>query len=82
MGIHEATTFRSRGRVALRLPESLAIAPGERLLIEAEGDLLTVRRIPDRAEVTRKLRALLEVLEANGRPRGGLPASTAEADAL
>jgi virulence-associated protein VagC len=69
MGVHEAKTFRSRGRVALRLPETLAIAPGEKLLIEAEGDRLTLRRLPDRKRILRKLRALLPVLEAIGRPQ-------------
>ena len=69
MGVHEAKTFRSRGSVALRLPDGLAVAPGERMLIEAEDDRLTVRRLPDRTGVTRKLRALLPVLEAIGRPR-------------
>jgi virulence-associated protein VagC len=69
MGVHQAKTFRSGRSVALRLPDSLAIAPGEKMLIEAEGDRLTVSRLPDRAVVTRKLRALLPVLEAIGRPR-------------
>jgi virulence-associated protein VagC len=69
MGVHEAKTFRSRGKVALRLPDTLAIAPGEKMLIEAEGDRLTVRRLPDRKQILRKLRALLPVLEAIGRPR-------------
>lgn len=69
MGVHEAKTFRSRGSVALRLPDTLAIAPGEKMLIEAEGDRLTVRRLPDRTRIIRKLRALLPVLEAIGRPR-------------
>ncbi|HEX8224662.1 MAG TPA: hypothetical protein VF605_12665 [Allosphingosinicella sp.] len=69
MDLHEAKTFRSGRSVALRLPDSLAIAPGERMLIESDGERLTVRRQPDRTEVTRKLRALLGVLEAIGRPR-------------
>jgi virulence-associated protein VagC len=69
MDVHEAKTFRSGRTVALRLPDGLAIAPGERMLIEAEGDLLTLRRLPDRAEVTRRLREKLAVLEAIGRPR-------------
>jgi len=68
MGVHEAKTFRSRGKVALRLPDRLRIAPGERMLIEAEGDRLTVSRLPDRGKAVRKLRALLPVLEAIGRP--------------
>jgi virulence-associated protein VagC len=69
MGVHEAKTFRSRGSVALRLPDRLHIASGERMLIEAEGDRLTVSRLPDRKETMRRLRALLPVLEAIGRPR-------------
>lgn len=68
MDVHEAKTFRSGRSVALRLPERLAIAPGERMLIEAEGDRLTVRRLPDRRETTRRLRGLLVVLEAIGHP--------------
>ena len=68
MDVHEAKTFRSGRSVALRLPERLAIAPGERMLIEAEGDRLTVRRLADRGEITRKLRALLVVLETIGHP--------------
>ena len=69
MGVHEAKTFRRGRSVVLRLPDSLAIAPGETMLIEAEADRLTVRRLPDRAAIARKLRALLAVLEAIGRPR-------------
>jgi virulence-associated protein VagC len=68
MDVHEAKTFRSGRSVALRLPDRLAIAPGQRMLIEAEGDRLTVRRLPDRREITRKLRALLAVLDSIGHP--------------
>jgi len=69
MGVHEARTFKSRGSVALRLPDRLRIAPGETLLIEEQGDLLTVSRLPDRRKAVRKLRTLLPVLEAIGRRR-------------
>jgi virulence-associated protein VagC len=69
MGVHEAKTFRSRGSVALRLPDRLRIAPGETMLIEDEGDRLTLSRLPDRKRTVRKLRALLAALEAIGRPR-------------
>lgn len=69
MGVHEAKTFRSRGSVALRFPDTLAIPPGEKMLIETEGDRLTLRRLPDRTRILRRLRALLPVLEAIGRPR-------------
>jgi virulence-associated protein VagC len=70
MGVHEARTFKSRGTVALRLPDRLRIAPGERMLIEEEGDRLTVSRLPDRRQTLRKLRSMLPVLEAIGRPPG------------
>jgi virulence-associated protein VagC len=69
MGVHEGRTFRRGRSVALRLPDGLAIGPGERMLIEAEGGRLTVSRVPNRGRVTRKLRALLAVLEAIGGPR-------------
>ena len=68
MDVQEARTFRSGRGVALRLPDSLAIAPGERMLIQAQGDRLSVRRVPERAEITRRLRDLLAVLDAIGRP--------------
>jgi antitoxin VapB len=69
MAVHEAKTFRSGRSVALRLPDSLAIVPGERMLIEAQGHRLTIRRLRDRSEIAGRLRALLPVLEAIGRPR-------------
>jgi virulence-associated protein VagC len=69
MGVHEARTFRSGRSVALRLPDGLAIAAGETLLIEAKGDRLTVSRLPDRSGIVRKLRVLLPALEAIGGPR-------------
>jgi virulence-associated protein VagC len=70
MGVHEAKTFRSRGRTALSLPDRLHIAPGQTMLIENEGDRLTVSRLPDRKRIVRKLRASLVALEAIGRPAG------------
>jgi virulence-associated protein VagC len=70
MDVHEAKTFSSGGSVALRLPRSLAIDPGETIRIETDGDRLTLTRLPDRRRAARKLRALLGVLEAIGGPRG------------
>ena len=67
MDVHEAKTFRSGRAVAVKLPDGFA--PGERLRIEAEGDRLTLRRLPDRTEIARRLREKLAVLEAIGRPR-------------
>lgn len=67
MGVHQTKTFRSGSSVALRLPKGLAVDAGEKMLIEQQGELLTVRRASRRAEVARRLRALLPALEAIGR---------------
>lgn len=67
MGVHESKTFRSRGQVALRLPDGLHIASGENFLIEADDERLTLTRLPDRKHIVRKLRAALPILEAIGR---------------
>jgi antitoxin VapB len=62
MTAHETRTFKSGNSVALRLPKSLAIGPDERMLIEQNGDVLTVRRLKDPAEEKRKLLELVEAL--------------------
>jgi antitoxin VapB len=62
MGAHETRTFKSGNSVAVRLPKSLGIGPDERMVIEQEGDLLTLRRLNDPAEEKRKLLALVETL--------------------
>jgi virulence-associated protein VagC len=79
MGAHETRTFRSGKGVALRLPESLAVAPGERILIGQDGDLITLRRLGERGEAARRLRAMLGVLEAIGGP-GARVAEFSESD--
>jgi virulence-associated protein VagC len=68
MSVHETKTYRSGKQVALRLPRSLSIPPGETMLVRQEGDLIVLRRIRNRARVTRKLRALVRALEAIGYP--------------
>jgi antitoxin VapB len=68
MGAHETRTFKSGNSVALRMPKSLAIGPDERMLIEQNGDVLTVRRLKDPAEEKRKLMELVETLRALPRP--------------
>jgi antitoxin VapB len=67
MSAHETRTFKSGNSVALRLPKGLAISPDERMLIEQNGDVLTVRRLKDPAEEKRKLKALVADLRAIGR---------------
>lgn len=64
MGAHETRTFKSGNSVAVRLPKSLGIGPDERIVIEQEGDLLTLRRLKDPAEEKRKLLALVEALRS------------------
>lgn len=69
MSAHETRTFKSGNSVALRLPKGLAIGPDEKMLIEQNGDVLTVRRLKDPAEEKRKLIELVEALRALPRPQ-------------
>lgn len=66
MGIHQTKTFKSGNSVALRLPKSLAIGPDERMLIEQNGDVLTVRRLKDPAAERARVLRLVERLRAIG----------------
>jgi antitoxin VapB len=72
MTAHETKTFKSGNSVALRLPKALAIGPDERMLIEQNGDVLTIRRLKDPAEEKARLLALLADLEAIGTPPDGV----------
>ena len=72
MGAHETRTFKSGNSVALRLPKGLAIGPDVRMVIEQNGDVLTVRRLLDPAEEKRKVLELLAALAAIGRPDDGV----------
>lgn len=72
MGIVDSKTFKSGNSVALRLPKSLAIGPDERMSIEQNGDVLTVRRVVDLAAEKRKLRQMLDDLAAIGAPADGV----------
>lgn len=66
MGAHETKTFKSGNSVALRLPKALGVGPDERMLIEREGEVLTVRRVRDVADEKRKLRELADTLRRLG----------------
>lgn len=55
MTAHQTKTFKSGNSVALRLPKSLAIGPGENMTVERHGDVLTLRRIPSEAEEAERL---------------------------
>jgi antitoxin VapB len=72
MGALETKTFKSGNSVALRLPKALAIGPDERMVIEQNGDVLTVRRLHDPASERRKVAALLAALAAIGVPDDGV----------
>lgn len=72
MGAHETKTFMSGNSVALRLPKGLAIKADERMLIEQNGDVLTIRRVADPAAVRQELIDLMADLEAIGRPADGV----------
>lgn len=72
MGVHETRTFMSGNSVALRLPKGLAIKADERMLIEQDGDVLTVRRVTDPAAVKKELIDLFADLAAIGRPADGV----------
>ncbi len=74
MGLHETRTFKSGNSVALRLPKGLGVPADERMVIEQNGDVLTVRRAVNPAEEKRKLMQLLADLEAIGRPDDGVQA--------
>jgi antitoxin VapB len=67
MGAHESKTFKSGNSVALRLPKALGVGPDERMLIERDGEVLTVRPVRDVADEQRKLRELVATLRALGR---------------
>jgi len=68
MGAHETKTFMSGNSVALRLPKGLAIGPDEKMVIEQNGDVLTIRRAVDPAAAKAALVALVADLQAIGRP--------------
>jgi antitoxin VapB len=68
MTAHETKTFKSGNSIALRLPKSMGVGPDERMLIEQDGDMFTVRRAVDPAEAKRKLLEMLDELAALPKP--------------
>lgn len=57
-------TFKSGNSVAVRLPKEVAFAPDVKVVIEREGDVLTIRPAKDPAEEKRKLAAMIARLRA------------------
>lgn len=72
MAAHQTKTFMSGNSVALRLPRSLAIGPNEKMVIEQNGDVLTIRRAVDPAADKAALIALMADLQAIGTPPDGV----------
>lgn len=72
MSAHETRTFKSGNSVALRLPKGLAIGPNEKMVIEQNGDVLTIRRVVDPVADQARLNAMLDDLAAIGTPPDGV----------
>jgi antitoxin VapB len=59
-------TFRSGNSVAVRLPKGFAIPEGVEVELDKSGDVVTIRLARDPAEVKKRMRKLIEELEAIG----------------
>ena len=59
-------TFKSGNSVAVRLPKGFAIPEGVEVELDKTGDLVTIRLARDPAQVKRRMRKLIEELEAIG----------------
>lgn len=68
MNAISSKTFKSGNSVALRLPKEIGFGPGMDVVIERNGDVLTIRPAINPAEEKRKLRKLLADLRALGVP--------------
>ena len=61
-------TFKSGNSVAVRLPKGVAFPPDTPVLIERDGDTLTIRPTLDREAEKRRLAELVATLKALPRP--------------
>jgi len=59
-------TFKSGNSVAVRLPKGFAIDAGVEVELDKNGDVVTIRLARDAAQVRRRMRKLVEELEAIG----------------
>jgi len=59
-------TFKSGNSVAVRLPKGFAIPEGAEVELDKTGDVVTIRLTRDAAEVRKRMRTLIEELEAIG----------------
>lgn len=72
MGMARSKAFMSGNSVAVRLPKEIAFAAGTELVIERQGDVVTIRPSVDAAAEKAELMALLADLAAIGAPPGGV----------
>lgn len=68
MGMHETRTFKSGNSEAVRLPQGIGFGVGVTVNVERDGDRVVITPARDPAEEKRKLRELVEALQAIGRP--------------
>ena len=62
----QTKTFKSGNSVAVRLPKGFAIPEGVEVELDKSGDIVTIRLTRDPAQVRRRMRKLIEDLEAIG----------------
>lgn len=67
MGVHETRTFKSGNSEAVRLPRGIGFGVGVAVNVERDGDRVVITPARDPAEARRKLRELVEALQALGR---------------
>lgn len=72
MNAINSKTFKSGNSVAVRLPKTLGFAADVEVVIERNGDTLTIRPVQDAVEEKRKLLAMLADLQAIGAPEDGV----------
>lgn len=68
MGAINGKAFMSGNSVAVRLPKEIAFAPGTELVIERQGNVVTIRPALDAAEERRKWLQMLDDLAAMPKP--------------
>lgn len=68
MSAINSKTFKSGNSVAVRLPKEIAFAPDTPVVIERNGDVLTIRLARDPAEEKRKLAEFIKALSALPKP--------------
>lgn len=68
MNMPKTRTFKSGNSEAVRLPQGVGFGVGVAVNVERDGDRVVITPALDPAEEKRKLRDLVEALQAIGRP--------------